>query len=77
MGALWGCLLHNASVRYPALTYLTMRFPLSTIAGAEGRLPITRAEFCPDATGSVLRALLRGSAMTDAWTNCLTFFTLS
>ena len=71
MGALWGRLLHNASVRYPALAYLSMRFPVSSTlsneatltstaakAASTGRLAVTRAQFCPDATGSVLRALL-------------------
>ena len=39
MSAIWGRLLHNANVRYSALTYLTMRFPLSGAAGAFDLVP--------------------------------------
>ena len=87
MSAVWGRLLHNASVRYQALTYLKMRFPLGTPSVHEvapspaargsargssrgsanhGRLTVSRAQFCPDATGCVIRSLVVALQQGDA-----------
>ena len=61
MSAVWGCLLRNASVRLQALHYLAMRFPVGAAPAAGddgGRLSVSRAAFCPDSHGGVLRSLV-------------------
>ena len=57
MSSIWVTLLRNAAVRLQALHYVSMRFPGTTEPPPQWA-PCTRAQFCPDAEGTVLCSLI-------------------